>query len=101
MTVPVPGRLAPNGISSPGSQMVGGLDTGSYVRVGTHRAAALVETVDVPGGLMFIDVAGSHAGGWHGAVAGQLRSVDEFVLAGFGSLIRTRSPCPTLPARPR
>ncbi|WP_419837123.1 hypothetical protein [Candidatus Poriferisodalis sp.] len=61
--------------------MVGGLDAGSYVRVGTHRAAPLVETVDVPGGLMFIDVVGSHAGGWHGAVAEQLRSVDEFVLA--------------------
>lgn len=58
-----------------------GVDTSSYVRVDASRAAPLVETVDQPGGLMFVDVAGSHAGGWHGAVAAQLRSVDEFVLA--------------------
>ncbi len=31
--------------------MVGGLDTSSYVRVDPQRAAPLIETVDVPGGL--------------------------------------------------
>ena len=71
--------------------MVGGLDTSSYVRVDAQRAAPLVETVDVPGGLLFIDVAGSHPGGWQGAVAGQLRSVDEFVLAGCRCVL-IRSP---------
>lgn len=73
--------------------MVGGLDTSSYVRVDTHRAVPLIETVDIPGALMFIDVAGSHAGGWHGAVAGQLRSVDEFVLAACRCVL-IRSPEP-------
>lgn len=70
---------------------MGGPDANSYVRVDTHRAAPLVETVDIPGGLMFVDVAGSHAGGWHGAVAAQLRSVDEFVLAGCRCVL-IRSP---------
>ena len=73
--------------------MVGGLDTSSYVRVDPQRAAPLIETVDVPGGLLFIDVAVSQAGGWQGAVAGQLRSVDEFVLAGCRCVL-IRSPEP-------
>lgn len=72
---------------------MGDPDANSYVRVDTHRAAPLVETVDIPGGLMFVDVAGSHAGGWHGAVAAQLRSVDEFVLAGCRCVL-IRSPEP-------
>ena len=76
--------------------MVGGLDTSSYVRVDNHRGVPLVETVDISGGLVFIDVAGSHAGGWHGAVAGQLRSVDEFVLAACRCvLIRSPEPLDT------
>ncbi|WP_419837051.1 hypothetical protein [Candidatus Poriferisodalis sp.] len=73
--------------------MVGGSDTSSYVRVDTYRGVPLVETVDISGGLMFIDVAGSHAGDWHGAVAAQLRSVDEFVLAACRCVL-IRSPEP-------
>lgn len=70
-----------------------GLDTSSYVRVDASRAAPLVETVDVLGGIMFVDVAGSHPGGWQGAVAAQLRSVDEFALAGCRCVL-IRSPEP-------
>ena len=73
--------------------MTGGSSTCSYVRVEPYRATPHTETVDVAGGLLFIDVAGGHVGGWEGEVADQLRFVDESDLRGRTHVL-IRSPEP-------
>ena len=73
--------------------MTGGSNTCSYVRVESYRATPLTKTVDAAGGLLFIDVAGEHVGGWEGEVAGQLRFVEETVISGLTHVL-IRSPVP-------
>ncbi len=73
--------------------MTGGSSTCSYVRVEPYRATPRTEAVDVVGGLLFVDVAGEHVGGWEGEVAGQLRFVEESVLSGLTHVL-IRSPGP-------
>ena len=73
--------------------MTGGSSTCSYMRVGKYRATPQIETVDVAGGLLFIDVAAEHVGGWEGEVAEQLRFVEESALLGRTHLL-IRSPVP-------
>ena len=72
---------------------MGSSSTSSYVRVEPYRASPHTETVDVAGGLLFIDVASEHLGGWEGEVADQLRFVDESALAGRTHVLM-RSPEP-------
>ena len=69
------------------------MNTCSYVRVEPYRATPRTVTVDVAGGLLFVDVAGEHVGGWEGEVAGQLRFVEESVLSGLTHVL-IRSPGP-------
>ena len=73
--------------------MTGGSNTCSYMRVEPYRATPRTETVEVAGGLLFVDVAGEHVGGWEGEVAGQLRFVEESVLSGLTHVL-IRSPGP-------
>ena len=73
--------------------MTGSSSTCSYVRVEPYRASPHTETVDVAGGLLFVDVASEHVGGWEGEVADQLRYVDESALSGRTHVLM-RSPEP-------
>lgn len=73
--------------------MMGGSSICSYVRVEQYHATPRTETVDVAGGLLFVDVAGEHVGGWEGQVAEQLRYVEESALAGLTHVL-IRSPGP-------
>ena len=73
--------------------MTGDSNTCSYVRVEPYRSSPHTETVDVAGGLLFVDVASEHASGWEGEVADQLRFVDESAL-GQRTHVLVRSPDP-------
>ena len=73
--------------------MTGGSNTCSYVRVEPYHATPRTETVNVVGGLLFVDVADQHVGGWEGEVASQLRFVEESVLSGLTHVL-IRSPGP-------
>ena len=77
--------------------MTGGSITSSYMRVESDRTDSRsdprIETVDVADGLLFVDVAEEHVGGWEGEVANQLRFVEESVLRGLTHvLIRPPGP---------
>ena len=71
--------------------MTGGSSICSYVRVEPYHATPRTETVDMTGGLLFVDVAGDYIGGWEGQVAEQLRYVEESTLSGLTHVL-IRSP---------
>lgn len=59
----------------------------SYLRVRERRRIPLVETVDVPGRLLFIDDAAAGLDGWGGNIAEQLRFIDGAALIGLEHLL--------------